>query len=71
MVQKNGRNSADLFCNQATRTEIGRPKSSMRLRAWTATFTSAARRSSMRERNPSPITCLNRPVAASARARMV
>ena len=71
MGQKNGCNGADLFCNQATRTEIGRPRFSMRLRAWTTTFTSAARRSSVRERSPLPITCLNRPIAASARARMV
>ncbi len=41
---------------QATRTEIGRPRSSMRLSAWTATSTSVARRSSVREHNPSPIT---------------
>jgi len=30
-------------CGQAMRTEIGRPSSSIRLRAWTATFTSVAR----------------------------
>ena len=36
-----------------------RPSSSMRLRAWTATSTSVARRGSVRERSPSPITCLN------------
>ncbi len=30
---------------QATRTEFGRPSSSMRLRAWTATCTSVVRRS--------------------------
>ncbi len=56
---------------QAMRTEIGRPNSSMRLRAWTATPTSVARRSSVRERSPSPITCLNLPMAASTRARFV
>ena len=56
---------------QAMRTEIGRPSSSMRLSAWTATSTSVARRSSVRERNPSPITCLNLPTPASARARFV
>jgi len=50
---------------------FGRPSSSMRLRAWTATFTSVARRSSVRERSPSPITCLNLPMAASTRARFV
>ena len=56
---------------QAMRTEIGRPSSSIRLSAWTATSTSVARRRSVRERNPSPITCLNLPMAASARARFV
>ncbi len=56
---------------QAMRTEIGRPSSSMRFRAWTATSTSVARRWSVRERSPSPITCLNLPMAASARARFV
>ncbi len=54
------------------RTEIGRPNSSIRLRAWTATFTSAARRPSVRVRRPSPITyLLDLPIAASARARLV
>ncbi len=56
---------------QAMRTESGRPSSSMRLRAWTATSTSVARRWSVRERSPSPMTCLNLPMAASARARFV
>jgi len=66
-----GRNCSSLVWGQATRTEIGRPSSSMRLSAWTATSTSVARRRSVRERSPSPITCLNRPIAASARARFV
>jgi len=56
---------------QAIRTEIGRPNSSMRLSAWTATSTSVARRRSVRERSPSPMTCLNRLMAASTRARLV
>ena len=56
---------------QAVRTEIGRPSSNIRFRAWTATSTSVARRWSVRERNPSPITCLNLPMAASTRARML
>ncbi len=43
----------------------------MRLSAWTATSTLIARRSSVRKRSPSPITCLNRPMAVSARARVV
>ena len=55
---------------QATRTEFGRPNSSMRLRTWTATATSFARRSSVCERSPSPITCLKRAIIVSARARL-
>jgi len=58
-------------CGQAMRTEFGRPSSSMRLRTWTATSTSAARRSSVCERSPSPITCLKRAMLVSARARLV
>ena len=54
---------------QAVRTYFGRPSSSMRFRTWTATSISVARRSSVRERSPSPITRLNRPMVASARAR--
>src|SRR5918994_7465291 len=45
------------------RTYFGRPSSSMRLRTWTATFTSVVRRSSVRERNLSPIPRLNRLIA--------
>jgi len=56
---------------QAMRTEIRRPGSSMRLNAWTATSTSVARRRSVRERSQSRITCLNLPMAASARACFV
>jgi len=66
-----GRSCPYPVCGQAMRTEIGRPSSSMRLRTWTATSTSVARRSSVRERSPSPMTCLNLPMAASARARLV
>src|SRR3954452_300929 len=43
----------------------------MRLRAWTATSTSVARRWSACARKPSPITCFHLPMAASARARLV
>src|SRR3954454_14948052 len=43
----------------------------MRLSTWTATSISVARRSSVCERSPSPITRLNRPMVASARARFV
>ena len=47
----------------------------MRLRTWTATSISVVRRSSVRERNPSPITRLYRLIvyrliAVSARARL-
>lgn len=55
-------------CVQATRTEFGRAKSSMRLRAWMATSVSVARRWSVRKRNPSPSACLNLPIVASTRA---
>src|SRR4051794_13783165 len=43
---------------QAMRTDSGRPSSSMRLSAWTPTLTSVARRRSVRECSPSPITRL-------------
>src|SRR4051794_25947367 len=43
----------------------------MRFRTWTATSISVARRSSVCERSPSPITRLNRPMVASARARLL
>ncbi len=66
-----GRSTPTPISGQAVRTEIGRPSSSMRFRAWTATSTSVARRPSVRERSPSPITCLNLAMAASARARFV
>src|SRR4051812_43288086 len=56
---------------QAVRTCLGRPNSSMRLKAWTPTLTSVTRHPSVLERSPSPITCLNRPTAASAQARVV
>ncbi len=56
---------------QAMRTELGRPRSSMRLRTWTATSTSVARRSSACERRASPVTRLKRDMAVSARARLV
>ena len=43
----------------------------MRLSTWTATFISVARRSSVCERSPSPITRLYWPMVASARAHFV
>ena len=54
---------------QAMRTDSGRPRSSMRLRAWTPTLTSVTRRRLVRECSPWPITRLYREMAASARAR--
>ena len=54
------------FWAHAMRMDSGRPRSSMRLRTWTATSISVARRSSVCERSPSPITRLNRPMVASA-----
>ncbi len=65
------RNDPSLAWGQAMRTEIGRPRSSIRLSAWMATSTSVARRWSMRERSPSPTTCLNLPMVTSARVRTV
>src|SRR4051812_36136008 len=53
------------------RTYFGRPSSNMRLSTWTATSISVARRSSVCERNPSPITRFHLPIAVSARARFV
>src|SRR4051794_7185697 len=46
--------------DQATRTELGRPRSSIRLRTWAAEVTSVARTSSLWKRNLSPMTCLQR-----------
>ena len=53
------------------RAEFECPSSNMRLRTWTATSTSVARRSSACERSLSPITRLKRAIAVSARARLV
>ena len=64
-----GRTDPYPVLGHAMRTYFGRPSSSMRFRTWTATSISVARRSSVRERSPSPITRLNRPMVASARAR--
>src|SRR5215211_8021622 len=69
--QRDGRNDASPAWGHAMRTDSGRPSSSMRFRAWTATSTSVPRRWSVRERSPSPITRLNLPMPASARARVV
>ena len=46
--------------DQATRTESGRPRSSIRLRTWAAMATSVARAWSLWKRSPSPMTCFQR-----------
>ena len=69
--RQDGRSKPNPGWVQAMRTEIGRPSSNMRFRAWTATSTSVARRWSVRQRSPSPITCLNLPIVASTRDRIV
>jgi len=53
------------------RREVGRPKSSIRLSTWTATAISAFWRASVWECKPLPMTCLNRPIAASTRDRLL
>ncbi len=55
----------------AVRTYSGRPRSSMRFSAPTAMDTSVARRRSVRERSPSPITRLKRLTSASTSARQL
>src|SRR4051812_11138640 len=71
MDQWEGRTHPYPVRGHAMRTDSGRPSSSMRFSAWTATSTSVARRWSVRERSPSPITCLNLPTVASTRARLL
>jgi hypothetical protein len=46
--------------SQATRTEFGRPRSSIRLSTWAAMATSVARAWSLWKRSPSPMTCFQR-----------
>jgi hypothetical protein len=46
--------------DQATRTEFGHPRSSIRLRTTAAMATSVARASSLWKRSPSPMTCFQR-----------
>src|SRR5689334_18782686 len=55
--------------NQATRTEFGHPRSSIRLRTWAAMATSVARASSLWKRSPSPMTCFQRANWPSTPAR--
>ena len=54
--------------DQATRTEFGRPRSSIRLRTEAATATSVALASSVWKRSPSPMTCFQRANWPSTRA---
>jgi hypothetical protein len=54
--------------DQATRTEFGHPRSSIRLRTWAAMATSVARASSLWKRSPSPMTCFQRANWPSTRA---
>jgi len=54
--------------DQATRTELGHPRSSIRLRTWAAMATSVARAWSLWKRSPSPMTCFQRANWLSTRA---
>src|SRR3954470_14532538 len=54
--------------DQATRTEFGHPRSSIRLRTWAAMATSVARALSLWKRSPSPMTCFQRANWPSTRA---
>ncbi len=71
MDRRETRSDPGFACAQVMRMEIGRPRSSMRFWAWTATFTSVARRLFVCGRSLSPITCLNLPMVASTLARML
>ena len=55
--------------DHATRTELGHPRSSIRLRTWAAMAISVARASSLWKRSPSPMTCLQRANWPSTPAR--
>ena len=57
--------------SHAVRTYCGRPRSSMRFSALTAMATSVARRRSVWECKPSPITRLKRLTSASTSARQL
>ena len=58
-------------CRYGRRTYSGRPSSSIRFSASTAMPISVARRRSVRDRRPSPITRLKRLMSASTRARQL
>ena len=55
----------------AMRVYAGRPSSSIRLRARAAVAASVDRRSSVRDRSPSPMTRFQRDTSASAKARQL
>jgi len=71
MEQRGGRKTPSPIWVHAMRMEIGRPNPDMRFKTWVATATSVFRRSSLRKRRPSPITCLYRPMAVSTRLRLL
>ena len=60
-----------IFITQDVRTLFGRPNSSIRFRTLAAMATSVDSVSSVRDRSESPITRLNRPIAASTLARIL
>jgi hypothetical protein len=62
---KKTRSSADIY---ATRTEFGRPRSSIRLRTSTAMAISVAWASAVWKRSIGPMTCLKRPIWPSTKA---
>ncbi len=66
-----GRSSAVPSHRYGRRTYSGRPSSSIRFSALTAIATSVARRRSVRDRRPSPMTRLKRLMSASTRARQL
>ena len=66
-----GRSWAISFHCYGIRTYSGRPSSSIRFKALTAIITSVARRRSVRDRSPSPMTRLKRLMSASTRARQL
>ena len=66
-----GRSSTISFHCYGRRTCSGRPSSSIRFSAFMAIATSVVRRRSVRDRNPSPMTCLKRLMLASTSARQL
>jgi hypothetical protein len=66
-----GRSSAISLHCYGRRTYSGRPSSSIRFSALTAISTSVARRRSVHDRSPSPMTRLKRLISASTSARQL